>query len=639
MQYRGDIDGLRAVAVIMVVLYHFLGHPDFNGYVGVDVFFVISGYLITRIIADDINAKRFSLIEFYERRARRIMPALTVMLGVSALAAYFLFLPREMEAFAESLIGASTFLSNLFFWQESGYFDREAALKPLLHTWSLAVEEQFYIFYPPLLWAMFRYARQHIKTIFVTLIALSFTANVWFVHAGNYETSFYLFPMRAWELLAGGVLALGWLPSLSERTRKWAGLSAFVILALSFGIRFDSDRFPGIYALGPVLGAFLVIYAGQGGEGGWFGRFLAAKPMRFVGKISYSLYLWHWPVYVFAAYYLLGEVEWWHIALMLVGSFTLAYGSWRYVEQPWRQDKIAFPRNTVFVATLASIAVMVAAGTFGVVTNGAAYKFSERSLRLSEATIGGEYTPVAIEGLGEHPRLFKAEGEPVIAVWGDSHAQAIAPAAEKWAEENGVNGILIDGNSCFLPSEIPSHVRDGEECVKMTDAALAYFAATPSIKTVLLTNRWAEHLQFWQKHGYSLEEASALRLSSLQLVINKLRGMGKRVLLLEQAPQVKAGYQDIPSVLARIDLYGLKRDLRPTIEAYEKEQIDMIPIYAALESDYPGLIVSPREVLCTDGHCAVERDGVSYYYDDDHLSRAGAQSIAPLLNDYISTRP
>lgn len=629
MTYRGDIDGLRAIAVLMVVLYHFLGHPDFNGYAGVDVFFVISGYLITRILMDDLNANRFSLIDFYERRARRIMPALAIVLLASVVAAYLLFLPREMLAFAKSLVGAVSFSSNLFFWLESGYFDSEAALKPLLHTWSLAVEEQFYIVYPLLLWAVFKHLPRCIKPILLGLMAASFAANIAFVYGGDYQTSFYMLPMRAWELLAGGVIALGWLPTLSNKQRKIAGSLAFVVLVLSFGIRFDVDRFPGVYAAGPVLGAVLVIWAGQGGESGWFGRFLASAPMRFVGKISYSLYLWHWPVYVFGAYYLLGEVNAVTVIIMLCASFALATLSWRYVEQPWRRDKIAFPRSTVFIATLCAIAVFIAAGVFGIATSGAAYKFSERTLRLSEAAIGGRYEPLAVEGV--KASQFNADGPPVIAVWGDSHAIAFAPAAEAWARDKSVNGVLIEGNSCFLPSAIPSRVRDGEACVAATDAALDYLARAKSIEAVILANRWAEHLEYWIKHGYGADEAVTLRLQSLQFIVKELEAKGKRVVILEQAPQVKAGYQDIPSLLARIDLYGADTDLRPDMAAYEREQARMKPVYEALASH----VIRPRDILCDADRCAVEREGVPLFYDDDHLSRAGAESLAPLLTQSI----
>lgn len=635
MNYRGDIDGLRAVAVLMVVLYHFLGHPNFNGYVGVDIFFVISGYLITRIISENFSNKNFKIVDFYERRARRIMPALIVVLTVSTIMAYCLFLPRELLAFAKSLISAVSFSSNIFFLQESGYFDMEASLKPLLHTWSLAVEEQFYLIYPLLIWGIFRYAPHRIRIILVALMFASFAANIWWVYRGSYQTSFYMLPMRAWEFLVGALLGFGGLPILSDRWKHILGSIAFVILLLAFGIEFDIDRFPGVYAVAPVLGATLTIYSGQGGQNGWFNKFLALSPLRFIGKISYSLYLWHWPVYVFVSYYLLAELEEATIVSMLLLSFSLAYLSWRFIEEPWRKNKVLFTRSKIFGATLISAILLSGLGVIGIITNGALYKFNYRTVQLSDAVIGGKYSQITIGGLDNNASLFTTKSDPIIAIWGDSHALAFAPAVEAWGKERGTNGLLIQGNNCFLPSEIPSHVRDSRHCLEMTDAALKYFASTSSIQTVILANRWAEQLGGWIKHGYSVEDAVSLRFASLKNIIGRLRSMGKNVVLIEQVPQVKVNYEDVPSILARMDLYQDNTDVRPTISDYLSDQKNMMGVYKSLEEEYPGIIFRPREVLCDKNYCSVVQGNFSLYYDDDHLSRAGAQSLLPLLDKYL----
>jgi peptidoglycan/LPS O-acetylase OafA/YrhL len=288
--YRRDIDGLRGIAVLLVLAFHLGTSKCSGGFIGVDVFFVISGYLISSIILSEISASRFSLLSFYERRIRRIAPALFVMMLVTSLLAYKFFLPAELEQFAKSLLASTFSISNLYFFHQSGYFEGPAAMKPLLHTWSLAVEEQFYIFLPLFLIAVRRFFPDRQRVLILSVAIASFCVSVWGAFHDPSRT-FYLAHSRAWELLLGTLIALDMFPRFSNaiwrNAASMAGLSSILLAAVIYD---RTTPFPGAAALVPCLGAALIIAAGRSGPS-IVSRLLSLSPIVFVGMISYSLYL------------------------------------------------------------------------------------------------------------------------------------------------------------------------------------------------------------------------------------------------------------------------------------------------------------------------------------------------------------
>ncbi|PHQ61093.1 MAG: acyltransferase, partial [Sphingobium sp.] len=333
MRYRRDIDGLRAVAILPVLLFH--AHvPGFSGgYVGVDIFFVISGFLITGIIAREVDEGRFSLVHFYERRFRRIIPALALMILVTLGCAAWLYLPGDLDGVPKSALAATLFASNLWFFTDTGYFAGGADVKPLLHTWSLAVEEQYYIGFPILLMLLARYAPRW-RAVVLTMIAAGSLALAIILQRDTSGFTFYLLPTRAWELFAGGLLALGVLPAINRRWISelvaWGGLLA-IALAVTF---YDRDTiFPGLTALPPVLGAAALIHASPGTS---VGRLLSLPILVGIGLLSYSLYLWHWPLIVFTEYAtdapLSGAIR----LIVMAAALLAAALSWRFVERPFR---------------------------------------------------------------------------------------------------------------------------------------------------------------------------------------------------------------------------------------------------------------------------------------------------------------
>lgn len=346
MQYRQEIDGLRALAVLPVILYH-AGVPGFpGGFAGVDIFFVISGFLITGILLNELQQERFSLAHFYERRARRILPALFIVLALTVPLAWWLLLPHELADFGESLIAVALFVSNFLFWQQSDYFAPTAEFIPLLHTWSLAVEEQFYLFFPLLLWLGWRLGRGKLMLIVLAVALLSLGLSEWLWRVSQ-SANFYLIFSRAWELMLGALAAFylqqrpqpsGWLSEIGAAV-------GLLLVAGSVVLLHRGLPFPSLYALPPIVGSVLIIVCAT--PHNWTGRLLAFKPLVWIGLISYSAYLWHQPLLVFSRIYIGSELSVVWIVLNIVLTLVLAGLSWRFVEQPFRQRQ-RFSRPQIF---------------------------------------------------------------------------------------------------------------------------------------------------------------------------------------------------------------------------------------------------------------------------------------------------
>ena len=358
MKYRAEIDGLRALAVVPVILFH-AGFELFSGgFVGVDIFFVISGYLITTILIEDIEKNRFSLTNFYERRARRILPALTVVSLVSIVVAWMLLNPIELNKFGSALLGVATFTSNIVFWRSEGYFADSAELNPLLHTWSLAVEEQYYVLFPIFMFFAWRFGKSKVFWMIVLFSLLSLALSEW-GWRNKPAANFYLAPTRAWELFAGSIAAF----TVQKRgVQANNALSILGLIAIIFSIfAYDeSTPFPSVYALVPVLGVVLLIL--YGAKETYSAKLLGSRAFVSIGLISYSAYLWHQPLFAYTRI-AIGEIELrlsWALFLIFV-TFTLAYLSWRYVENPFRK-RVVFSSKSIFSLSAISLVFLLSFG-------------------------------------------------------------------------------------------------------------------------------------------------------------------------------------------------------------------------------------------------------------------------------------
>lgn len=510
MKYRADIDGLRAVAVLSVVAFH-VGLSRFKGgFVGVDVFFVISGYLISSIILAEISASRFTIVGFYERRIRRIFPALFAMLAVTSVMATIYLLPGELVDYAKSLFAATSSSSNIFFWRHSGYFDAPTS-KPLLHTWSLAVEEQFYLSFPLFLLLARRLFPTRLRAAVILLFITSFIASCVVVQR-NPTTAFYMPYTRAWELLLGTALSLKIFPALkSALLRNLAALCGIGMILWSVLAYSEETLFPGLSALLPCGGSALIIWAGEAGES-FVGSVLSWQPVVFIGLISYSLYLWHWPIIVLQRMGILvnmgrlnlqGDLarlsqHQFDTLVEIVLSFGIAVLSWRFVERPFRHGALRLSGKPLFA--LAGIsAVMLLGGSIWIVrAQGFARRFSDHALQVvsvpdTQQEIGSMRTGTCFITTDYHFEkydtatcLHEERGKRNYLLLGDSHSAMLWLALTKELKNSN---IMQASTADCVPSLTPSGTSD---CKKMMQYIFAQYLPTHPVQGVLLVGRWEQ---------------------------------------------------------------------------------------------------------------------------------------------------
>jgi peptidoglycan/LPS O-acetylase OafA/YrhL len=490
--------------VLLVVFDHLqLGFP--GGYIGVDVFFVISGYLISRVILTEMLAGEFRVSRFYERRIRRIFPALFVMLFAVGIFASFDFLPAELIAVARSLVSAVFSVSNFYFWHQAGYFAGESALKPLLHTWSLAVEEQFYIMFPLFLMAVMRWFPRHLKAAIWMVLGLSFVlASLWVTR--DPSGAFFLAPLRAWELLIGTLLAQNYVPvirsSAGRNVAAVAGLLAILIPGLLYSAK---TSFPGMAALPPCLGAALLIAAGEYGPT-IVGRVLTLSPVRFIGLISYSLYLWHWPLLVFQKTSSIlvdapsGSSA--SRAAVFAASIVVATLSWRFVEMPFRQGKFRPTRRMVFVTSAVASLLLVTGAASLMAAHGLPGRFSPQSLQVAQEDdqqlYNGFREGVCFLTPKDSFRDFQvstclgpnADGRETL-LFGDSHAAHLYPGLAKVFPELKISQATA-ANCLPLLKEPLLEPGFAANCEKMLDFVFRDYMIHHKVDTVLLAGHWAE---------------------------------------------------------------------------------------------------------------------------------------------------
>ncbi|HJK93500.1 MAG TPA: acyltransferase family protein [Polyangiaceae bacterium LLY-WYZ-15_(1-7)] len=662
LKYRPDVDGLRAIAVLPVVFFHVDLIPFMEGgYVGVDVFFVISGFLITAILHREMGEKRFSIVRFYERRVRRLWPALVVVVAFSVAFAYWLLLPSLLKDFGQSLVAVTVFGSNILFFLEAGYFDGPAELKPLLHTWSLAVEEQFYLFFPPMLWAIHRWALRWLKPIIVVSLLLSLGACVLIV-GSHQSAAFYLLPFRAWEMLLGSILSVGLLPAFRSRGLASAsGLVGLGMILVSVATFTKETVFPGWSALLPCVGTLMVIHAGLT-PATWGAKLLGLAPLVFIGKISYSLYLWHWPFIVFGR--LLtpeGELDAMSGSLVVVASIAVAAVSWRWVEAPFR-SKDGFSRKQMFIGAAVVSALWMGAGVALHVTGGAAGRLSDEEMRLAvaaedffpEAERCGEWA--GPDGVAEG---FCLIGDPEVEapsyfLWGDSHAGILVHGADAAATEAGRAGLYSNRAGCpplrgVQKDESVADTAEDEACTETNARVLRVIEEVDAIETVILIGRWA---YYSEGRGVGTNEGDTVALwpidgergarpqrevfeEALEGTVEHLLGLGKRVYVLRPIPEIpEYDATALANAMIRDAESGreiaLQRAQVPRAEV-DARQASFDRAAAALEGREGLGFLDPRGFFCDAETCWAIRDGQPLYYDNNHVTTSTSRELAPVF--------
>ena len=650
LPYRPDIDGLRALAVIAVMVFHAFPSSMKGGFVGVDIFFVISGFLISGIILRGLESNDFSFAGFYGRRIRRIFPALAlVMLAVLAFG-YFVLLADEYQQIGKHVGAGAAFLSNFVLWREAGYFDNASETKPLLHLWSLGVEEQFYILWPALLYLCWRWRRSTL-TLLLAVTVLSFAANL---ASLRYDLSlaFYSPFTRFWELSAGALLAYLTLTrplmfrSHWRTAMSWIGFA--LILAACFGLR-KSFSFPGFWALLPVAGAWLMIAAGAAAP---VNRWFLAQPwMVGIGLISYPLYLWHWPLLSLARiiYSAIPPIEV-RIACLAL-SLALAYATYQLVEKPIRFGTHKRQKTMVLCV------VMIALGVTGLVI----YRMEGLPQRASIAAFANnknelirtpERDPSCLSYVGFKPdfyycRYHDAKAKDTVALIGDSHAHVTFPGMGEALAARGYNLVLLANSGCPpLKGAVTGDTeKDRRECSARITQLLDVLKSKPEITYVFIVTRGTIYMT---GNGFGASEkdyhdkpirtdnpawknlsSDNIFMRGLAQTVTELRRAGKKVYYLLENPETG---MDVAQCISRPLRRNVSDCTLPLATVIERQRD-----YRTRVAKIPGVtVIDPLPAFCPQGVCRVLLNGVLLYADDDHFSAAGSRFVAEkVLKDYL----
>ncbi len=629
--YRPDIDGLRAIAVGSVVIFHAFPEWFEGGFIGVDVFFVISGYLISLILFKNLEHGRFSIVDFYVRRVRRIFPALMTVMSLCLVAGWFVLFADEYKQLGKHLFGGSTFISNFLFWRESGYFDNSAETKPLLHLWSLAIEEQFYLFWPPLLALVYK-RRWGFLRIMGVIGLISFGINLYLI--GHDQSAAFYSPLaRFWELMVGGALAYLSLhrPELTrghQNLQAWLGLA---LLVAGFALLDGQRAFPGWWALLPAVGAFLLLSAGSQA---WFNRrVLASRGMVGVGLISYPLYLWHWPLLAFATI-IEGQSAppSWRAAAVAV-ALLLSWLTYRYIERPLRHSG---HRRTVLVLLAMNVVVGLAGMT--IYLKGG---FEERGLNQkldylgrSDLFEGSRNSDGSCErnngmaGVDEEVCLSNSTAPRTLFV-GDSHVMALHSAI--FSGDVKMPAMMVAGHACRLYPNLPYTptylLRWANNCTAIANEAIAAARRLPSIQTVVISAAYPrEDLgqgSEYRQGGRTLSRREAF-LAGYGALIEAFQKAGKRVVFVPDVPYLKL---DPHACVSRFS-DGQARECGYTEAEHHALRQQYDAAVAELQRRHPQVaFFDPQPLFCQQGKCVAKLGEAYLYNDNQHISLSASRLL------------
>ncbi|MBF9152726.1 acyltransferase family protein [Novosphingobium jiangmenense] len=616
MQHRREIEGLRALAVLPVVLFH-AGVPGFGGgFAGVDVFFVISGYLIAGVILSGLGEGRFSLAGFYERRARRILPALIPVLLASAAMAWAVMIPEDFRKFAQGLGSSAVFASNMLFARATGYFDDDEGYQPLLHTWSLSVEEQFYILFPALVLLLWRFGRGRMAVWFGTIGAVSLVACL-ALSEHHQALAFYLLPTRAWELLVGAACV-----ALPERGKS--GALAAIGLALVVGGMglVDAETAPDWRLLLPVTGAALLLrHAGQQDP---VGGLLSLRPLVAIGGASYGIYLWHNPLLAVLHYQWLGQPPIWLVIGVIAVSVALGFASLHLIERPVREQRMLASRKSLVAFCIAGLAIALGLGVAG------------HLRRLEPASATERDALQAFPAALPEPTEHLPAGAPIrYVLFGDSHARQYFDALTAHSGE----GAMLTQAGCFSFPGVTSYSyasKKSADCIG-AHAELTKLVRERGIATVIVAQRW-ERLLFQPPDFRQLGATSSAGWPRLEAALDRLRSSlpkNTRIVLIGNVPTAAAAGPEMeggyPRCLAYLNTHCPTRFPIKRAEGYRINPL--LARYAASRRDVT--FFDPQGVLCGSRDCAIIRQGTALYVDNTHLTRLAADIVIARMLERI----
>ena len=621
MKYRSEIDGLRALAVLPVIFFH--AGIDFfkGGYIGVDIFFVISGYLITSIILREINQGKFSILNFYERRARRILPALFFVMSFSLICSWFFLLPGEFKNFGQSLISVTFFVSNIFFWRKSGYFDGAAEYMPLLHTWSLSVEEQFYLLFPIFLVITFRFGKRTIVSMILLIAFLSLGIAEW-GWRNEPQANFYLTPTRVWELMIGA-LASFYLQRerVSKEWHSSIALIGFLMIVIPMFYIFDGNTpFPSYLTLFPTVGTVMIIVFAS--ENNLIGRLFSLDPLVKIGLISYSMYLWHVPLFVFSKY-LIPQGD--HNAIfpaIIFLTFFLAYMSWRYIEQPFRH-KENFNRKQIFSITISSMIFFFLIGIFIHTNDGYSSRFSPEQQEILA------YQGYEIDELYREEKCFLkrdqdflnyakycatiSESEPNYLIWGDSHAASLY-----FGLKDSLKGNLMQLTSTECNPFSSDYKPRTPNCLSINEGVKDLLMLNPNIEVFIYANWY----RYSKNENFQENVASTIGFLTKNKISFKIIG---------GTPQFEPS---LPHLLIRDRNYKSSSIIKNTT-------VDKIAkVNELLNNSTPdSRFIDSQKIFCIQQNCQFQDDRNNlYFWDYGHLTKEGSLFLASKIEQIHSNQ-
>ncbi|WP_017221073.1 acyltransferase family protein [Moritella dasanensis] len=646
MDFRRDINGLRAIAVIGVILYHFNANILPGGFAGVDVFFVISGFLMTSIIFRDLTNDIFSLPVFYLARAKRIIPPLLILCCALLLFGWMFVIPPDFQALTKHVHKSLNFLSNITYWQESGYFDVDAELKWLLHTWSLSVEWQFYIVYPLLLLMV----KQLVKNILIprVIIACSAISFIACVYVSWYwpNSAFYLLPTRAWEMLLGG-LAFLYPRKLSANSQKWLFRIGIMMIIASYILLDSANMWPGYLAAVPVLGTIAVIMANQGNN-----LLSNNSTVQLLGRTSYSTYLWHWPIFVALSYYYI-ELSLLHIASGISASIFMGWLSYTLIEKRAAKYK---GMNVVFI--------LLYLGVFSITFSSISSKYLANEINFSipnsvKASI--KRAPAACfdnkDALTSQTWLCSlgddSASDTRFIVMGDSHMYSQLPAFNALASRYHLKGQYTGFSGCPpLLGVYPQRSDQVEKnCFKLNNKLYDYVKDN-AINRVFLSARWSYYTEFGYNGTGDMVYLSAKKVgrkdqrnsfetfqTGVKETIKRYNDIGVSPVVILQVPQQKLRPEKLyyTAYLQDIPLHSLaKNSISIQDHRALQQRVNNVFKELAESDDYALTIVDPVDTFCNRKSCIVGTATVSYYFDKDHLAESGAMYLLPQLINAVN---
>ncbi len=657
MKYRAEIDGLRAIAVVPVIFFH-AGFETFSGgFIGVDVFFVISGYLITSILISDIESDQFSILTFYERRARRILPALSLVIFCCIPFAWKWMYPLALNDFFQSIVATVLFASNFLFWSESGYFQTTTELKPLLHTWSLAIEEQFYLFFPFVLY--FIWGKHSQRSIFA-LSVLLISSLIFSIFGAVYwpEFNFYLLPSRIWELMTGAICAVLRYKN-APRPNYLGGYAGMLLLIFGFVFLDGTVPWPSMFTIIPVLGTAIIIMWCDDANGA--GRLLSYKPVVFTGLLSYSAYLWHQPLLAFARLRLTDDLEDWAKAALIATTFILAFLTWQYIEKPFRKKKndgFIIGRSSIFVSSLFAACVFLSIGVSGHLTDGFPSRKAPSGLEFQEITrilkrpkrlpCVFDLTFMSVPEMPPKNCVFTTSEKPKARaiIIGDSHAAMIARYVRNELLARDIETTVITFGGCipfpgfhFAGRNCDDANREVYKYIKNETFDLVIISFRPqhlysgpihSNKNKLLAQREPLFITPLEGEEVGINKKLHQTLSIIHRGLHELLTTKSKLLVFYPIPESRSNIKQLALKKFAFDPKNHVHDFTTSFEFFTQRAGPVTKLLDEIKA--PNLFsIRPHELLCNANKCANILDGIALYSDDNHLSLAGVDLIMPLF--------